>query len=92
MDDEVELVSDGEGLAILGKATDVERFLLDHGWECDSETLDVQRLRSSLGLAGAADQAGAAIKGAATGLAGAFGTLFQRRVGRQEGQDADEPS
>lgn len=43
-------------------------------------------------VAAAADQAGAAIKGAATGLAGAFGTLFQRNVGRQEGQDADEPS
>ena len=30
--------------------------------------------------AAAAEQAGAAIKGAASGLAGAFGTLFQRKA------------
>lgn len=47
--------------------------------------------------AAAAEQAGAAIKGAATGVAGAFGTLFQRKrgaatvVAKSEG-DASDPA
>ena len=41
--------------------------------------------------AAAADQAGAAIKSAASGLAGAFGTLFQRKVSPPEGKGEGDP-
>lgn len=56
---EIELVSDGDGLAIVGSATDVERFLLASGLEkVPSKPLDLHRLWSSSGTAGAAVQVG----------------------------------
>jgi len=57
---EIELLSDGDGLAIVGVATDVERFLLASGLEkVPSKPLDLHRLWSLSGTAGAAVQVGA---------------------------------
>jgi hypothetical protein len=57
---EIELVSDGDGLAIIGNSADVERFLLSAGLEAaPSKELDLHRLWSSSGSAGAAAQVGA---------------------------------
>ena len=59
MGNEIELVSDGVGLAVIGESTDVERFLLDQGLDrVQSKDLDVHRLRSLLGAGGMAVQVG----------------------------------
>ncbi|WP_175987240.1 hypothetical protein [Microbacterium tenebrionis] len=55
MGNEVELVSDGDGLAVLGNESDVERFFLASGLDrLPARELDVQRLRSLTTTAGAA--------------------------------------
>ncbi|WP_448630103.1 hypothetical protein [Cellulomonas soli] len=60
MSAEIELVSDGDGLAVVGAATDVERFLLASGLDkAPSKGLDLHRLWSAAGTAGAATQVGA---------------------------------
>ncbi|MBF0687107.1 MAG: hypothetical protein IR158_04980 [Cellulomonas sp.] len=52
---EIELVSDGEGLAIVGAATDVDRFLLASGLDkVPSKGLDLHRIWSLSSTAGAA--------------------------------------
>lgn len=57
---QVELISDGEGLAVLGRPEDVERFLLDSGLErLEPKGLDVRRLGSVLGTGGAGVRVGA---------------------------------
>ena len=57
---EVELVSDGEGLAVLGAAADVERFFLDSGLVmAESRLLETHSLAALTGAAGAAAQVGA---------------------------------
>ena len=43
MDNEIQLISDGDGLAVIGNATDVERFLVSEG--LSSKDLGLQRLR-----------------------------------------------
>lgn len=54
MGNEVELVSDGDALAVLGNAADVERFFLESGLDrLPARELDVQRLRSFSSTAGA---------------------------------------
>jgi hypothetical protein len=56
---EVELVSDGDGLAVIGRSSDVERFLLDQGLDhAPSKDLEFHRLLSLLGAGGAAVQIG----------------------------------
>jgi hypothetical protein len=50
MDNEIELISDGEGLAVLGEPTAVERFLRSAGCWVESKEIDVRRLKSLLGL------------------------------------------
>jgi hypothetical protein len=56
---EIELLSDGAGLAVIGSSTDVERFLVDGGLDrVPSKALDVHRLGSLLGTGGAAVQVG----------------------------------
>ena len=57
MDDKVELVyDDGEGLAVSGERTAVEKFLRHYElWEV-SETLNLERLRAVLALGGEATQ------------------------------------
>lgn len=59
MSDEIELVSDGDGLAIIGNETDVQRFLLDQGLDrCPSRSLDLHRLESAVIKGGSLVQAG----------------------------------
>lgn len=55
MNNEIQLVSDGDGLAVIGNPTDVERFLLDQGLDrTPSRDLDLHRLAPVLGTGGAA--------------------------------------
>ena len=57
MDDEVELVSDGDGLAIIGSPSTVERFMKSVGLTNASST----RLRAVFSASGAATQTGAEV-------------------------------
>lgn len=62
MGSEIDLVSDGDGLAVIGDAADVERFFLSAGLnQMASRELDVHRLWAFAGTAGAAAQVGAEI-------------------------------
>src|SRR5690606_17265375 len=56
-DDEIELISDGDGLAIIGEESAVERFLIAEGLEPTRE-LDLSRLSNSLHTGSAVAQAG----------------------------------
>lgn len=55
MDDEIQLVCDGEGLAVIGDPAAVERFLVSEGLE--SSDLGLQRLGPSLARAAGVTQA-----------------------------------
>ncbi|MFC9594763.1 hypothetical protein ACFTUC_33870 [Streptomyces sp. NPDC056944] len=59
MDDEIQLISDGEGLAVIGPAASVEHFLAAEG--LPSKDLGLRRLKSVLGTGAAAAQAGSEI-------------------------------
>lgn len=59
MDNEIQLISDGDGLAVIGNATDVERFLVSEG--LPSKDLGVHRLKSAFGTGAAVAQAGSEI-------------------------------
>ena len=59
MDDEIELISDGDGLAVIGSPTAVERFLAAEG--LPSRDLELPRLGATLSAGGAAMQAGSAV-------------------------------
>ncbi|MFD7378692.1 hypothetical protein [Streptomyces mirabilis] len=59
MDNEIQLISDGDGLAVIGNATDVERFLVSEG--LSSKDLGLQRLKSGFGTGAAVAQAGSDI-------------------------------
>lgn len=62
MGSEIELVSDGDGLAVIGNAADVERFFLSAGLNrAPQRALDVHRLWSFVGATGAAARVGADI-------------------------------
>lgn len=55
MSNEIELVSDGDGLSVIGAPADVERFMLSAGLDnVPSRELDLRRLRSFSGSGGAA--------------------------------------
>lgn len=57
MGSEIELVSNGDGLAVIGHSTDVERFFLSSGLDrAPSRELNLHRLWSFSGTAGAAAQ------------------------------------
>jgi len=56
MDDEIQLISDGDGLAVIGSPTAVERFLVSEG--LSSKDLGLQRLGPALGNAAGVAQAG----------------------------------
>jgi hypothetical protein len=58
-EDEIQLISDGDGLAVIGEPTAVERFLVAEG--LPSTDLGLLRLRSVLGNGAAAAQAGSEI-------------------------------
>ncbi|MDF9717338.1 hypothetical protein [Nocardioides sp. ChNu-99] len=59
MDNEIQLISDGYGLAIIGESTAVERFLASEG--LDSKDLGLPRLGSVLSAGGAVAQASSEI-------------------------------
>jgi rRNA processing protein Krr1/Pno1 len=59
MDNEIQLISDGDGLAVIGNATDVERFLVSEG--LSSKDLGLQRLKSAIGSGAVVAQAGSEI-------------------------------
>ncbi|MBO3084753.1 hypothetical protein [Cellulomonas fengjieae] len=60
MGSEIELVSDGDGIAIIGSSTDIERFFLSAGLDrVPSKELDMHRLRSFTSNAATAGQVGA---------------------------------
>jgi hypothetical protein len=59
MDNEIQLISDGDGLAVIGNPTAVERFLVSEG--LPSKDLGLQRLGSALSTGAAAAQAGSAV-------------------------------
>jgi predicted transcriptional regulator len=59
MDNEIQLISDGDGLAVIGDPTAVERYLVCEG--LPSKDLGLQRLGSVLGTGAGAAQAAAEI-------------------------------
>jgi hypothetical protein len=59
MDDEIQLISDGDGLAVIGNPAAVERFLVSEG--LPSKDLGLQRLGSVLSTGAGAAQAGSEI-------------------------------
>jgi hypothetical protein len=62
MGNEIELVTDGDGLAVIGNSADVERFLLDQGLDrAPSKVLDARRLSSFVGTGGTAMQVGSEV-------------------------------
>ncbi|MFV1503259.1 hypothetical protein [Mycobacterium kansasii] len=62
MGNEIELVADGDGLAVIGNSADVERFLLDHGLDrAPSKVLDARRLSSFAGTGGTALRVGSEV-------------------------------
>ena len=59
MGSEIELMSDGKGLAVIGKAADVERFFLSSGLDkIPSKSLDLHRIRSAANVGGRMAEAG----------------------------------
>lgn len=58
MDDEIQLISDGDGLAVIGDPTAVERFLVSEGLQSQSKDLGLQRLSSVLFRGAEVAQAG----------------------------------
>lgn len=61
MDSQIELVSDGDGLAVIGDPGHVERFLQSEGLWQSAKRLDLQRLRSFLGTGAGVVQAASEI-------------------------------
>ena len=59
MHNEIQLISDGDGLAVIGNATDVELFLTSEG--LSSRDLGLQRLRSVAGAGAMVAQTGSEI-------------------------------
>ena len=59
MDNEIQLISDGDGLAVIGNPTDVERFLVSEG--LSSKDLGLPRLGAAFSAGAAAAQAGSEI-------------------------------
>ena len=59
MDDEIQLISDGDGLAVIGDPAAVERFLVSEG--LPSKDLELHRLRPALSVAAGVAQAGSEI-------------------------------
>ncbi|GAB3264660.1 hypothetical protein [Kineosporia babensis] len=59
MDHEIQLISDGDGLAVIGRPADVERFLASE--QLESRDLGLHRLKSLAHVGSVAAQAGAVI-------------------------------
>ena len=50
MSDQIEVVSDGEGLVVIGSMNAVQRFLEDHGLATLAEDFELSRLRKALSI------------------------------------------
>ena len=61
MDREIQLVTDGDGLAVIGDAGAVERFLVSEGLASSSKDLGLARLKSALSTGSAAAQTGSEV-------------------------------
>ncbi len=61
MDNEIQLISDGDGLAVIGDPTAVEEFLYSEGLWSLAKKLDLQRLKSLLGTGADVAQAASEI-------------------------------
>jgi hypothetical protein len=61
MDNDIQLISDGDGLAVIGEPSAVEKFLRSAGQWAVSKELDLDRLKPLLGLASDVVQAGSEI-------------------------------
>lgn len=59
MDNEIQLISDGDGLTVIGSETDVERFLVSEG--LSSKDVGLRRLKSVAGTGAVVAQAGSDI-------------------------------
>src|SRR4051794_5276288 len=59
LNNEIELISDGDGLAVIGDPAAVEMFLVSEGMS--GRDLGLERLRPSIGTAAATVQAGSEI-------------------------------
>src|SRR5699024_95086 len=59
LDHEIQLINDGDGIAVIGNATDVERFLAAEG--LPAKELGMHKLGALLGSGSAATQAGSEI-------------------------------
>ncbi|MGW2699908.1 hypothetical protein [Streptomyces sp. NPDC001340] len=59
MDNEIQLISDGDGVTVIGDEADVERFLVSEG--LSSKDRGVRKLKSVFGAGAAAAQAGSEI-------------------------------
>src|SRR5205807_1439121 len=61
MDNDIQLISDGDGLAAIGEPSAVEKFLRSAGQWAVSKELDLDRLKPLLGLASDVVHAGSEI-------------------------------
>ena len=61
MDHEIELISDGDGLAVIGEQSAVEKFLKSNGLLALSQQLDFRRLKPLLAIASDATEAASEI-------------------------------
>ena len=59
MSDEIELISDGDGLAVIGERSAVERFL--ESQRLESRAIDTRRLSAALGTGAAMAESSAAM-------------------------------
>ena len=64
MDNEIQLISDGDGLAVIGDQEAVEKFLKSKGLLASSRRLDLRRLKPLLGIASDAAQTASEIAAA----------------------------
>ena len=70
MENEIQLISDGDGLAVIGDPTAVERFLVSEGLSL--EALDLPRLRTVLSTGASTAQAGSEVAANSGRWAGAI--------------------
>ena len=64
MSNEIQLISDGEGLAVIGDSTAVERFLVSQGLDrLLSRDLGLQQLSKTVGRGAVAMQSASASRG-----------------------------
>lgn len=62
MDDSVELINDGNGLAVIGTSSDVERFFLSSGLDkLPSKNLDLHRVQTATSIGGSVAQSGSMV-------------------------------